>query len=169
VGYQYEQFLRNVKGMNNYNGVWRQYPELFKGAHVWGLDVASIPFFMSHGNDLSIEWQDNPEAVLKLLHQFAAHMYFRENFNDFKCKIRVMMASWLFLQKQELRNSDHHDDFIMKERRVYQSLLDSYVKLRKSQDDHLIFLNRLKIKPEVVVLEDSDGNEMPESVAETMT
>jgi hypothetical protein len=23
--------------------------------------------------------------------------------------IRVMMASWLFLQKQELRNSDHHE------------------------------------------------------------
>ena len=96
-------------------------------------------------------------------------MYFRENFNDFKCKIRVMMASWLFLQKQELRNSDHHDDFIMKERRVYQSLLDSYVKLRKSQDEHLMFLHRLKIKPEVVVLEDSNGNEIPESDSETMT
>jgi hypothetical protein len=51
----------------------------------------------------------------------------------------------------------------MKERRVYQSLLDSYVKLRKSQDEHLMFLHRLKIKPEVVVLDDSNGNEIPES------
>lgn len=124
---------------------------------------------MSHGNDLNIEWQNNPELVLKLLHKFAAHMYFRANFNDFKCKIRVMMASWLFLQKQELRNSDQHDDFIMKERRVYQSLLDSYMKLRKSQDEHLMFLHRLKIKPEVVMLEDFDRNEMSESDAETMT
>jgi len=169
VVYQYEQFLKNAKGMKNYNGVWRQYPELFKRAHIWAQDEVSVPFFMSHGNDLSIEWQNNPEAVLKLLHKFAAHMYFRENFNNFKCKIRVMMASWLFIQKQELRNSDHHDDFIMKERRVYQSLLDSYVKLRKSQDEHLMFLHRLKIKSEVVVLDDSNGNEIPESDSETMT
>lgn len=73
------------------------------------------------------------------------------------------MTSWLFLQKQEFRNSDHHNDFIMKEHCVYQSLLDSYVKLRKSQDEHLMFLHRLKNKPEVVVLEGSDKNEMPES------
>jgi hypothetical protein len=163
VVYQYEQFLKNAKGMTNYNGVWRQYPELFKGAHIWAQSLVSVPFFMSHGKDLNIEWQNNPEAVLKLLHKFAAYTYFRENFNDFKCKIRVMMASWLFLQKQELRNSDHHDDFIMKERRVYQSLLDSYMKLRKSQDEHLMFLHRLKIQPEVVVLEDPDGNEITDS------
>jgi hypothetical protein len=43
------------------------------------------------------------------------------------------------------------------------------VKLRKSQDEHFMFLHRLKIKPEVVVLEDSYGNEMPESDSETMT
>jgi hypothetical protein len=163
VIYQYEQFLKNAKGMNNYNGVWRQYPELFKRAHIWAQDEVSIPFFMSHGNDLNIEWQNNPELVLKLLHKFAAHMYFRAKFNDYKSKIRVMMASWLFLQKQELRNSDHYDDFIMKECRIYQSLLDSFVKLRKSQDGHLMFLHRLKIKPEIVVLQDFDGNEMPKS------
>ncbi len=57
----------------------------------------------------------------------------------------------------------------LQERLVYQSLLDRYVKLRKSQDEHLIFLHRLKIKPEVVVLEDSERNEMPESDSETMT
>ena len=79
------------------------------------------------------------------------------------------MASWWFLQKQQLRNSDDHDDFIMKERRVYQSLLDSYMKLRKSQDEHLMFLHRLKIKPEVIVLEDSDGNEIPNSEVESST
>ena len=78
-----------------------------------------------------------------------------------------MMASWLFLQKQELRNSDQHDDFIMKERRVYQSLLDSYMKLRKSQDEHLMFLHRLKIQPEVVVLEDPEGNEITDSHSES--
>ena len=79
------------------------------------------------------------------------------------------MASWLFLQKQELRNSDHHDDFIMKERRIYQSLLDSYMKLRKSQDEHLMFLRRLKIQPEVVVLKDPEGNEMTDSHSESST
>ncbi len=78
------------------------------------------------------------------------------------------MASWLFLQKQELCNSNH-DDLIIKERRVYQSLLDSYMKLRKSQDEHLMFLHRLKIQPEVVVLEDPKGNEMTDSNSESST
>jgi hypothetical protein len=169
VMYQYEQFLANAKGMNNYNGVWRQYPDLFKGANIWSQGMVSVSFFMSHGNDLNIEWQNQPNLVLKLLRKYAAHMYFRANFYDFKPKIRVMMASWLFLQKQELRHSDHHDDFIMKERRVYQSLLDSYMKLRKSQDEHLMFLHRLKIKPEVIVLEDSERNEMPDSRSESST
>ncbi len=58
---------------------------------------------------------------------------------------------------------------IMKERRVYQSLLDSYMKLRKSQDEHLMFLHRLKIKPEVIVSEDSERNEMPNSGYESST
>ena len=169
VLYQYDQFLKSAKGMPNYNGVWRQYPDLFKGAHIWAADTVSVPFFMSHGKDLNIEWQNQPDLVLKLLLKFAAHMYFRANFHGFKPKIRVMMASWLFLQKQELRNSDHHDDFIMKERRVYQSLLDSYVKLRKSQDEHLMFLRRLKIQPEVVVLEDPKRNEIPNSDSESST
>jgi len=169
VVYQYEQFSKNAKGMSNYNGVWRQYPELFKGAHIWSERFLDIPFFMSHGKDLSIEWQNQPETVLKLLHKFAALMYFKSKFNQYKAKIRVMMASWLFLQKQQLRNSDHHDDFIMKERRVYQSLLDSYMKLRKSQDEHLMFLHRLKIQPEVVVLEDPEGNEMTDSNSESST
>jgi hypothetical protein len=43
------------------------------------------------------------------------------------------------------------------------------VKLRKSQDEHLMFLQRLKIKPEVVVLEDFELNEIPESDSQTMT
>ena len=99
VMYQYEQFLRNAKGMKNYNGVWRQYPDLFKGANVWSDGSITPSFFMSHGNDLNIEWQNQPDLVLKLLRTYAAYMYYRANFNDFKPKIRVMMASWLFLQK----------------------------------------------------------------------
>lgn len=53
------------------------------------------------------------------------------------------MASWLFIQKEELQKSDHLYDVLMKERRTYQSLLDSYVKFRKSNGDHLLFLKRL--------------------------
>ena len=41
--------------------------------------------------------------------------------------------------------------------------------LYKSQDEHLMFLHRLTIKPEVVVLDYSDGNEMPDSQAESIT
>lgn len=169
VTYQYEQFLRNAKGMNNYNGIWRQYPDLFKGAHVWSKNSVNIPFFMPHGNDLNIEWQNSPKHVLELLEKFAAHMYYRANFAIFKPKIRVMMASWLFLQKVELRNSDHQDDLLMRERKTYQSLLDSYVKLRKSHDEHLAFLHRLKITPQVVVLDEVVQNEIPNSESESNT
>jgi len=45
VVYQYEQFLKNARGMKNYNGVWRQYPELFKGAHIWGVGCNQHSFF----------------------------------------------------------------------------------------------------------------------------
>ena len=167
--HQYEQFLRNAKGMSNYNGVWRQYPDLFKGAHIWIDDDVNVPLFMNHGNDLNIEWQNDPKSVLTVLEKFAAHMYYRAYFQDFKPKIRVMMASWLFLQKVELRNSDQQDDLLMRERKTYQSLLDSYVKVRKNQDEHLAFLHRLKVTPPVIVSEESVGNEIPNSDSESST
>ncbi len=93
-------------------------------------------------------------------------MYFRADFHEFKPKMRVVIDSWLFLQKQKLRNSDHHNDLIMKEHRDYQVLLDSYMKLRKSQNEYVMFLHRLKIKPKVVILRDSDRNEVPKSKSE---
>ena len=162
--YQYELFLKNAKGMSNYNGVWRQYPELFKGAHIWSEHSVSVPLFMSHGKDLNIEWQQQPKTLLTLLEQFAAHMYYRANFLKLKPQIRLMMASWLFIQKMEMRDSDSHDELLMRERRSYQSLLDSYVKVRKSQADHLIFLKRLGRSGDAVDCVISEGNEMPKNI-----
>ncbi len=169
VIYQYEQFLRNAKGMANYNGVWRQYPELFKGAHIWSESWVNVPMFMAHGNDLSIEWQNQPGAVLKMLEKFAGYSYFQANFNELRPKIRVMMASWFFVQKMELRQSDQQDDLLIRERKTYQSLLDSYVKVRKSQDEHLAFLDRIKLSSQVVILNDLDGNEIPKNDEQSET
>lgn len=167
--YQYELFLKNAKGMSNYNGVWRQYPELFKGAHIWSEHSVSVPLFMSHGKDLSIEWQQQPNVLLKLLEQYAAHMYYRANFMKLKPQIRLMMASWLFIQKVEMRDSDSHDELLMRERRSYQSLLDSYVKVRKSQDDHLMFLERLGRSCEDSSFLVSERNEMPKNIDQSDT
>ncbi len=44
VTYQYEQFLRNAESMNHYNGIWWQYPDLFKGAHILSENSVNIPF-----------------------------------------------------------------------------------------------------------------------------
>ena len=167
--YQYDLFLKNAKGMSNYNGVWRQYPELFKGAHIWSENSVSVPLFMSHGKDLSIEWQQQPNVLLKLLEQFAAHLYYRANFMKLKPQIRLMMASWLFIQKVEMRDSDIHDELLMRERRSYQSLLDSYVKVRKSQDDHLMFLERLGRSCQDSSSVVTERNEMPKNIEQSDT
>ncbi len=44
---QYEQFLKNAKGMKNYNWVWRQYPELLKGL-IFGHRTRSVLRFSCH-------------------------------------------------------------------------------------------------------------------------
>ena len=149
--------------------VWRQYSELFQGAHEWTKEIISAPFFMAHGKDLNIEWQNRPEAVLTILERYGAHMYYQANFVTFKPKIRLAMATWLFVEKSGLTISDDQGGLLVNERKTYLSLLDSYVKVRKSQDEHLMFLHRLKMKPEVVVLEDFSRNEMPKTDVQSGT
>lgn len=48
------------------------------------------------------------------------------------------MASWYFLQGRHAREVDQLDEAVLRERRVCQSLLDSYFKMRKSQVEHAI-------------------------------
>ncbi len=75
---------------------------------------------------------------------------------------RSLHSFWrlVLCSKMELRQSDQQDDLLIRERKTYQSLLDSYVKVRKSQDEHLAFLDRIKLSSQVVILNDLDGNEI---------
>ena len=58
------------------------------------------------------------------------------NFDAFRLKIRVAMSTWFFLQRIGKKESDFHDEAILREVRRYQSLQDSYLKLQKSLDEH---------------------------------
>jgi hypothetical protein len=52
------------------------------------------------------------------------------------------MASWYFLQAREFHSILQGDDLLEKERRHCQSLLDTYYKMRKSTQEHLLFRQR---------------------------
>ncbi len=45
------------------------------------------------------------------------------------------MASWFFLDRMGRRDSDFQDDMVIKELNRYKSLLDTFMKFRKSQDE----------------------------------
>jgi len=58
------------------------------------------------------------------------------------------MASWYFLRARESQSIMQADDLLVKERRHCQSLLDTYCKMRKSTQEHLLFTQRyLQVLP----------------------
>jgi len=70
------------------------------------------------------------------------------HFKDLRTQIRTWMASWYFLQARESHNITHADDLLVKERRQCQSLLETYCKMRKSTQEHVLFSQRyLQVLP----------------------
>jgi hypothetical protein len=58
------------------------------------------------------------------------------------------MASWYFLRARESQSIMQADDLLVKERRHCQSLLDTYCKMRKSTQEHLLFRQKyLEVLP----------------------
>jgi len=139
---QFDDLVKNVKGVANYEAVWRQYPQLFKALHYWLEDEDQVDLFMSDFKGLNVAWQQRPRLIEEHLEVFNDHCWYLVHFKDLRTQIRTWMASWYFLQARESHNITHADDLLVKERRHCQSLLDTYCKMRKSTQEHLLFRQR---------------------------
>lgn len=135
---QYEHCRANAKGVSNYQSVWRNYPELFTHFAAW-LKLRITPdLFMANQQGLNLAWQQNPQKLEEYLERFGFRLWYMAQFEKLRPAIRTWMASWYFLQGRHAREVDQLDEVVLKERRVCQSLLDSYFKMRKSQVEHAI-------------------------------
>jgi len=139
---QYEHLIRNVKGVANYESVWRQYKDLFIELHYWVQKRSSTDLFMSGFTALNLAWQQKPRLIEEQLELLTHHLWYLVHFDELRPQIRNWMASWYFLRSREANQITQGDDLALKERRHCQSLLDTYLKMRKSTQDHAIFAQK---------------------------
>ena len=145
---QFDDLVKNVKGVANYEAVWRQYPQLFKALHYWLEDEDQVDLFMSDFKGLNVAWQQRPRLIEEHLEVFNDHCWYLVHFKDLRTQIRTWMASWYFLQARESHSITQADDLLVKERRQCQSLLETYCKMRKSTQEHVLFTQRyLQVLP----------------------
>ena len=128
----YQHLIKNSKGIQNYQMVFGSYKDLFQGVHDFvGLDY-KVPFLNYDRNGIQIAWQQQPKKVEEVLLAYAAHLYYKINFDTLRPAIRVAMSSWFFLQRIERRESDMQDEMVVKEIARYQSYLTQLMNYRKA-------------------------------------
>jgi hypothetical protein len=146
---QFDHLVKNVKGVANYEAVWRQYPQLFTDLHYWlEGEEDMLDLFMSDFKGLNVAWQQRPKLIEEHLEVFNDHCWYLVHFEELRPQIRTWMASWYFLQARESHSILQGDDLLVKERRQCQSLLETYCKMRKSTQEHVLFTQRyLQVLP----------------------
>ncbi len=85
-------------------------------------------------------------------------------FDELRPHIRHWMASWFFLDRMGRRDSDFLDDMVIKELNRYKSLLDTFIKFRKSQIEQ----NSVDVQDDQSSKE-TQRNEIPNSDSESIT
>jgi hypothetical protein len=150
---QFDHLIKNVKGVANYEAVWRQYPQLFKALHYWlEGEEDMLDLFMSDFKGLNVAWQQRPRLIEEHLEVFNDHCWYLVHFEELRPQIRTWMASWYFLQARESHSILQGDDLLVKERRQCQSLLETYCKMRKSTQEHVLFTEKyLQVLPPPVI------------------
>lgn len=144
---QYEHFVANVKGATNYNMVWRQYQSFFEGLDGWMKNIHPS-LYMSNKQGLDLYWQGRPKELEAHIDEFGALCWYVANFAKLRDQIRHWMSVWFFLKARHGESIERFEDRMFQERRVCQSLLDCYHRMRKSQIEHVLFTERrLKISP----------------------
>jgi hypothetical protein len=137
--HHYKQYLHlctHSKGVQNYQMVFGAYKDLFQGVHDFIGNSYKVPFLMATGAGLEIGWQNKPKAVEEALLKYAANLYYMIHFDELRPHIRLWISSWYFLDRVGRKESDYQDDMVIKELNRYRSLLQDYMKFRKSQADH---------------------------------
>ncbi len=138
----YDHLVKNVKGVANYESVWRHYQELFTALHYWLKADGKVDLFRSDFSALNLAWQQRPRLIEEQLEVFNDHCWYLVHFKELRSQIQNWMASWYFLRGRESQSIMQADDLLVKERRHCQSLLDTYYKMRKSTQEHLLFRQR---------------------------
>ena len=128
----------NAKGVANYQSVWRNYVDLFTQLAIWLKPQISPELFMSNSQGLNLAWQQHPKRLEEYMERYGQLLWYRANFNALCPSICTWMASWYFLQGRHAKEVDQLDEVVVKERRICQSLLESFMKMRKSQVEHAL-------------------------------
>lgn len=132
----YLHLCQHSKGIQNYQMVFGSYKDLFQGVHDFIGDSYKVPFMMPTGAGLEIGWQNKPTAVEGALLKYAASLYYMIHFDELRPHIRLWTSSWYFLDRLGKKESDYQDDLVIKELNRYRTLLQDYMRFRKSQVDH---------------------------------
>ena len=164
---QYEHLQRNVKGVLNYNMVWRSYPEFFQGLDQWSKNAISPRIFMFNNQGIELHWQTHPKELEALIAEYGSFLWYVVHYEELRPQIRTWMAIWFFLRGRHSQEVEMYDEIVLRERRTCQMLLDSYFKMRKSQMDHALLMHsRLSIEPPNTLAGmrpiELDGEEIPE-------
>ena len=138
---QFEHLQQNVKGVANYNMVWRSYLEFFQGMHQWFANTISPRIFMSNNQGIEIHWQNRPKDLEAMIVEYGSHLWYVTHFEELRAKIRTWMAIWFFLKGRHSHEVEMYDEIVLRERRSCQLLLDSLFKMRKSQMDHALMMD----------------------------
>lgn len=133
----YLHLCNHSKGIQNYQMVFGAYKDLFKGVHDFIGTSYKVPFIMATGAGLDPRWQNNPKAVDEVMLKYAASLYYMIYFDELRPHIRLWISSWYFLDRVKAKESDYQDDLLIKELNRYRSLLQDYMRFRKSQVDHI--------------------------------
>ena len=97
-----------------------------------GLDY-KVPFLNSNQNGIQILWQKEPKKVEEVLLGYAAHLFYKLNFDSLRPAIRVAMSTWFFLERIDRRESNLQDEMVIKEIQGYQSCLMKLLHYRKAR------------------------------------
>ena len=138
---QYKHLQRNVKGVLNYNMVWRSYPEFFQGLDLWTQNAVSPRIFMFNNQGIDLYWQTHPKELEALITEYGCYLWYVINYEQLRSQIRTWMAIWFFLKGRHSHEVEMYDEIVLRERRSCQLLLDSFFKLRKSQMDHALMMD----------------------------
>ena len=138
---QYKHLQRNVKGVLNYNMVWRSYPEFFQGLDLWTQNAVSPRIFMFNNQGIDLHWQNRPKDLEAMIVEYGSYLWYVTHFEELRAKIRTWMAIWFFLKGRHSHEVEMYDEIVLRERRSCQLLLDSFFKMRKSQMDHALMMD----------------------------
>jgi hypothetical protein len=138
---QFEHLQQNVKGVANYNMVWRSYPEFFQGMHHLFANAISPRIFMFNNQGIEIHWQNRPKELEAMIVEYGSYLWYVTHFDELRAKIRTWMAIWFFLKGRHSHEVEMYDEIVLRERRSCQLLLDSFFKIRKSQMDHALMMD----------------------------